>query len=85
MIHGKPNKIKVKQRNAKDGKEILIINDGKPILPENRSKIFSRDFTTKESGGLGLTIVQKLFEGHGWKIRLEPVEETIFLIFIPAN
>ncbi|MHA2232122.1 MAG: ATP-binding protein, partial [Candidatus Hodarchaeales archaeon] len=60
--------------------------DGTPIPDENRAKIFQRGFTTKEDGGgLGLTIVKKLIEAHGWQIAFEETPETTFSIHIPAD
>ncbi|MHA2364794.1 MAG: PAS domain S-box protein [Candidatus Hodarchaeales archaeon] len=76
VIHGKPNKIKVKA-NASE-KEILIsvVNDGTKIPPAVREKIFKRGFTTrKNSMGLGLAIVKKLIEAHGWQISLLPTTD----------
>ncbi|MFX0113827.1 MAG: PAS domain S-box protein [Candidatus Hodarchaeota archaeon] len=85
ITHGMPTKIEVRKQNDENGTSILIINNGKLISSEDREKIFQRGFTTKEEGkGLGLTIVQKLVEAHGWKIDLEPSSETRFRIFIPS-
>jgi signal transduction histidine kinase len=83
LIHGQPQKIEVKQRKEEDGDTILISNDGLPILLEHRQNIFQRAFTTKKKGGMGLAIVQKLVEAHGWEISLEQTPETTFRIFIP--
>jgi CheY-like chemotaxis protein len=54
--------------------------------PENRSKFFTRRFTTKEDGGgLGLEIIQKVISAHGWDIKLMPESTTTFEIFIPTD
>jgi PAS domain S-box-containing protein len=87
MVHGEPRQITVSTRMVDGGQELLVKNDGKPILPEHRPHLFTRAFTTKEgAGGLGLAIVRKLVEAHGWQITLEagPEAETTFCIRIPA-
>ncbi|MFW9914793.1 MAG: PAS domain S-box protein [Candidatus Thorarchaeota archaeon] len=84
VIHGNPKTIEVRQQKTKDGISIRIANDGIPIPPEYRSDVFDRKFTTrKKGGGLGLAIIQKVVEAHGWEISLEPTSETVFRIFIP--
>lgn len=62
--------------------DILIENNGEPISPELREKIFTDGFTTKENGsGLGLMLTQKGLEEQGFKLSLEPAENvTIFNI-----
>ncbi|MFX0116479.1 MAG: PAS domain S-box protein, partial [Candidatus Hodarchaeota archaeon] len=84
VIHGKPQKIEIRRKEAEDGTSIFISNDGTPIPQEHRSKVFQQSFSTKkDKGGLGLATVRKLVEAHGWKISLEFIPETTFLIFIP--
>ncbi|MHA2496437.1 MAG: PAS domain S-box protein [Candidatus Hodarchaeales archaeon] len=86
VIHGNPQQIEVKQRTAEGGAMLLVTNDGKLIPPEHRSEMFRRGFTTKEGGwGMGLPIVKKAVQAHGWEISLDPVPETTFKIFIPTS
>ncbi|MFQ5977819.1 MAG: ATP-binding protein, partial [Candidatus Heimdallarchaeota archaeon] len=84
VTHGSPTTIEVRRRDADDGTQILISNDGTPIPPEHRSKIFQQRFSTKkEGGGLGLAIVQKLVQAHSWQIQLAETPETTFTLFMP--
>jgi signal transduction histidine kinase len=84
--HGSPSKVEVLSENLDAGVSIVIRNDGKIIPEEHRLKLFERGFTTKkESGGLGLTIVKKLVEAHGWTIELDDIEGTSFRITIPSS
>ncbi|MFW9916257.1 MAG: response regulator [Candidatus Thorarchaeota archaeon] len=86
VTHGKPNKIQVRREDSEDGISILISNDGIELLPENRSMIFTRRFTTKEEGGgLGMEIIQKVLSAHSWEINLKPDSITTFEIFIPKD
>ncbi len=64
----------------KEGHEALILVEdlGEGIHPENTERIFDLYFSTKEKGsGLGLSIVEKIIEGHGGKVRVEsPYEQN---------
>lgn len=85
IIHGKPQKISIKTKGTENHLKILIINDGVPIPSEIQKRIFDYGFSTqKESVGLGLSIVRKLIEAHGWDITVQSDEEgTSFQISIP--
>ncbi|MFW9994705.1 MAG: PAS domain S-box protein [Candidatus Odinarchaeota archaeon] len=83
--HGSPKNIEVKVEESVNGFNLLIINDGKMIPPEIQKQIFDRGYPTAAgSTGLGLTIVKKVIEAHGWEINLKSTaENTVFQIFIP--
>ncbi|MHA1959906.1 MAG: PAS domain S-box protein [Candidatus Thorarchaeota archaeon] len=84
--HGRPSSIEVRRIDSRAGIDILIANDGECISEELREKIFLRGFTTKDGGkGLGLAIVRKLVEAHGWTIQIESDERTVFRIEIPRG
>ncbi|MFX0115173.1 MAG: PAS domain S-box protein [Candidatus Hodarchaeota archaeon] len=86
VTHAQPSNIALKRQDSEEGVGILVINDGKPIPPELRGDILLRSFTTKEQeGGVGLMIVQKLIEAHGWQIFLDDLPETTFRILIPSS
>ncbi|MHB2154942.1 sensor histidine kinase [Calditrichota bacterium GD2] len=51
---------------------ILIEDEGGGIQPELKERIFDLYFTTREEGtGIGLSIVEKIVEAHGGKIKVE--------------
>jgi len=81
--HGKPKAIEVKVEKGEGSISLLFSNDGTIIAEKEREKIFDRGFTTKEGGGIGLTIVKKIVDAHKWKITLEPSEKTTFRLTIP--
>jgi two-component system sensor histidine kinase VanS len=85
IIHGQPHNIEIKV--VKDDKNMIILinNDGIPIPPNIKVKIFDYGFTTlKGSMGLGLSIVRKIIEAHGWSITVQSYNETTsFQISIP--
>ncbi|MFQ5977896.1 MAG: PAS domain S-box protein [Candidatus Heimdallarchaeota archaeon] len=84
VSHGKPNRIIVRCQEAMHGMDLVITNDGTPIPEEHWAKIFRRGFSTKEGRtGLGLVIVQKVIEAHGWQIQLDAASQTTFRIVIP--
>lgn len=45
-----------------------VADDGEGIDPENREKLFESGYTTSEGAGLGLTIVERIADAHGWEI-----------------
>jgi len=84
-----PQKIEIKSHSSSDGQShiLSIINDATPIASQDQAKIFEKGFTSKGEGhGLGLSIVQRIIEAHGWKIKLDSSSElqTVFQIIIPS-
>ncbi len=68
--------------------KVSIIDTGEGIPDNIKEKIFTPFFTTKDKGiGLGLTVVKKILEKHGWeyKITSEPGQGTNFTIIIPIT
>ncbi|MEI7846845.1 MAG: ATP-binding protein [Chloroflexota bacterium] len=73
-----------------ENKEFRIIfsDNGKGILPENKTRIFEPFFTTKEAGkgtGLGLSVSLQVIKDHHGTIDVEstPGKGTKFIITIP--
>ncbi|UCG00284.1 MAG: PAS domain S-box protein [Candidatus Heimdallarchaeota archaeon] len=86
IIHGKPQTITIKTTSTETHLIILVTNDGEPIPPEIQKLIFDYGFSTQDSVGLGLSIVRKIVEAHGWDISVESGEEgTSFHIVIPLQ
>lgn len=66
--------------------EILVQDTGHGIRPEDRERIFTPFYTTREGGtGLGLPLVQKVVVGHGGRIEVEstPGAGATFRIVLP--
>ncbi|MFX1507372.1 MAG: sensor histidine kinase, partial [Promethearchaeota archaeon] len=86
IIHGKPQSISISKMMSKTHLTILVTNDGEPIPPEIQKLIFDYGFSTQDSVGLGLSIVRKIVEAHGWDISVESDEDgTSFHISIPLQ
>jgi signal transduction histidine kinase len=70
-------------------RELLVIDDGRGIPPEQLERVFEPTFSTTTSGtGLGLAIVRRLVDGWGATIAVtsRPGEGTTFSIrFAPAG
>jgi PAS domain S-box-containing protein len=48
-----------------------IEDDGPGVPPDDRTDVFENGYTTEENGtGFGLSIVQTIFEAHGWDVSL---------------
>ncbi|MFW9992762.1 MAG: PAS domain S-box protein [Candidatus Odinarchaeota archaeon] len=88
IIHGKPKNVAVKLEISEKSLRISVINDGEMIPPEAIKRVFRRGYTTKKGphSGLGLTIVKKIVEAHGWEIDAQSdPEHTCFYITLPRE
>ncbi|MFQ5979219.1 MAG: response regulator [Candidatus Heimdallarchaeota archaeon] len=85
VIHGAPQEISINRKDSMGNINLLISNDGKSIPPECSSKIFKQGFSTKsaKNRGLGLAIVRRIIEAHGWEIHLKNSDPPTFRISIP--
>ncbi|TFG33578.1 PAS domain S-box protein, partial [Candidatus Thorarchaeota archaeon] len=82
--HGQPEKIEVRLENMNNNYCILISNDGKEIPDSIRPKLFSKGFTTSQSGqGYGLTIAKRIVKAHNWHLELATTRITTFELLIP--
>ena len=87
VIHGKPSQIYVTSKLLDKEIALSIENDGLQIEAKTVEEAFESTFTTKEKESIhGLTIVKKLVDAHGWKIRLaDKQEKACFEILIPKE
>jgi len=71
---GQGGTVRVSCGPAPDGGSALsVADDGPGIPPAERARIFTPFFTTKPSGtGLGLAVVQRIVDGHGGSIAVDP-------------
>ncbi len=70
--------------------QIRISDTGPGIAPENRNKIFSTTFTTKnlkEGSGMGLPISQYIVANHGGRLEFTstPRKGTSFFVYLPLE
>ncbi|MHA2425758.1 MAG: PAS domain S-box protein, partial [Candidatus Thorarchaeota archaeon] len=83
--HGEANRIEVSYKLSEHDLSIMFSNNGVTIPKKIRGKIFDEGFTTRDHGGLGLNIVKRIIEAHGWEIILEDTKEVSFKISIPLK
>ncbi|CAL77713.1 putative two-component system histidine kinase [Bradyrhizobium sp. ORS 278] len=87
MRHG-ARTIWLEAANRSNQLALSVSNDGHPISPENRARIFDAFFTTRrDSGGtgMGLSIVRAVMTSHGGAIDLLPdAPEVSFELRLPA-
>ena len=79
--------VTVKTRAAEGVVEVAVIDRGKGIAAKDRESIFNPFFTTRPEGvGLGLAIVQKIVDEHGWRmlVESEPGEGAVFRVHLPV-
>ncbi len=74
-------------RNTSEGLEVTVADTGPGIPAEDRAKIFTPYFTTKDGGtGLGLAIVRRVIEDHGGTLTLEASPRgACFVARIPTH
>jgi len=83
--HGKPSLIEIRHSSTVAAHRLFFSNDGVKIPDEIRDSILKQKISTKDVGGLGLMIVRKLVEAHGWSIKLDNGPNTTFIIQIPLS
>jgi signal transduction histidine kinase len=65
---------------------VSVEDNGLGVPPENREKIFTPFYSSKEGGtGLGLSISRKIIESYGGKITVSPAENggSCFTVTLP--
>lgn len=75
LTHARETPVRVACTRAHDEVRIAIANDGAPIEPEARRRIFEPFMTTRPQGiGLGLFIVRRALEACGGRVTLDDVD-----------
>jgi signal transduction histidine kinase len=81
--------IRIEARADAEVVTLSFANDGDPISPQNRERIFDAFFTTRrDSGGtgMGLAIVRAIMTSHGGSIMLLPTTSGVsFALHFPAE
>lgn len=83
--HGDPFTINIySHKNVAGGITISICNEGRYINRTTLEKIWSKGYSTKHKhSGLGLGIVKRIVEAHGWAITVKSKRgKTCFCIII---
>ncbi|MGY5853410.1 MAG: response regulator [Candidatus Thorarchaeota archaeon] len=81
--HAHPSKITISYEETSGETHIVFRNNGDPIPSEERSNLFAGGISRRTRKGLGLQIVKRIVEAHGWTISLDETSETAFRITIP--
>ncbi|MHA2247585.1 MAG: ATP-binding protein [Candidatus Hodarchaeales archaeon] len=85
ISHANPKMIEIKAQKSVRGTYINVSNDG-GVFKGDIERIFERGYTTRKgSSGLGLSIIKKVIDAHGWQISLETHPKTTFKIHIPRK
>ncbi len=77
--------VTLRVRRSPEGVILDVIDSGCGIPADQRSRVFDPFFTTKKEGtGLGLPIVRKIIDAHGWSMHILDRADrgTIFRIVI---
>lgn len=90
-LQGRKGTLRLVTASIKDQIQIYIEDTGVGIPPENQSRLFESQFTTKspeEGTGLGLGISRRFVRGYGGEIEFVSSvahEKTVFRISIPLT
>ena len=87
--------INVLARNEEDGVYISVADNGPGLSEEDQKRIFERFFradpsrqrTSQEGSGLGLSSVDSVMQAHGGKVGVvsKPGAGTTFTLFFPTE
>ena len=87
--------INVLARNEEDGVYVSVADNGPGLSEEDQKRIFerfyradpSRQRTSQEGSGLGLSIVDSVMQAHGGKVGVvsKPGSGTTFTLFFPTE
>jgi signal transduction histidine kinase len=66
-------------RISLDGRTLRIADTGEGIAPQAHELLFTRGYTTKSSGGMGLHLTKRICDRFGWRIAVtsSPGEGTV--------
>jgi signal transduction histidine kinase len=68
--------------------ELSVADTGEGIDEESKPQLFDAFFTTRSKGtGIGLAVVKRIVDQHGWQIRVEdtPGGGATFVVSIPES
>jgi len=69
---GRGGTLRIEAKSLREGVEVVILDSGSGIPPEQMETIFNYYYTTKEKGvGLGLPIAHRIIEAHGGQLKIE--------------
>ncbi len=81
VLHAKPKTIEVASKHTVEEIHIHITHDGKPVRVDLRPIMFQNNVTAHEGEvGMGLRIITRIVEAHGWQIMLDNTGRTVSII-----
>lgn len=84
--HGGPGvTIEVGSRTGEGGDGVYIADDGPGVPPEVRESLFDPGFSTADSSGIGLAIVARIVDAHGWEIDVQNDDGAVFEVSFEAE
>ena len=88
LKHGeRVTQIRLHFEKSKDGVKLFYEDNGVGISVDNKFKLFLEGFTTGAGSGIGLKLIKRMIEVHGWTITEEgtPGVGAKFIITIPKK
>jgi len=72
--------IEVGSRTDEAGDGIYVTDDGPGVPPDAQGSLFDSGFSTADSSGIGLAIVDRIVDAHGWEIDVRNDDGAVFEI-----
>ncbi|TKX78173.1 sensor histidine kinase [Halorubrum sp. SD626R] len=83
--HGGPRvDIEIGPRDGADGVGMYIADDGPGVSPAVSDSLFDSGVSTADSSGIGLAIVSRIADAHGWEVDVTNDDGAVFDISFEA-
>jgi len=77
--------VEIGPRSGDAGDGMYIADDGPGVPPDVRDSLFDSGFSTADSSGIGLAIVDRIVDAHGWEVDVHNDGGAVFEVAFKAE
>lgn len=77
--------IEIGSRDGDAGSGMYVADNGPGIEPDVRESLFDPGFSTADSSGIGLAIVDRIVNAHGWEVNVRNDDGAVFEVDFEAE